>query len=252
MGRSGTLIHGITKPTYSFLTNRKFISSIGNSTTMCSTAPKTTSVGVGFSYADHGETVETTEDAARNVHAFIAIFFETFDQFKGRPLHLAGESYGVRDRCSVAAQAETVDGALIGTVPARLRRRDLGPKSVRRGRGPSRHQPPECPHRERHHGHLDVSARFFAPSLLLDRHPRDRIRLYPGRYEIECGTAALDVPFQFISSCVRMKKAVSSVAYPEADKLKYGSGLTAFSSGVDSFRDARKLWMTIACSRSTR
>ena len=56
---------------------------------------RTISVGVGFSYADFGETVETTEHAAKNVHAFLTIFFETFSQFKGRPLHLAGESYGV-------------------------------------------------------------------------------------------------------------------------------------------------------------
>ena len=56
-------------------------------------------VGVGFSYADFGETVETTEDAAKNVHAFISIFFETFPQFAGRPLHLSGESYGVRFMC---------------------------------------------------------------------------------------------------------------------------------------------------------
>lgn len=53
------------------------------------------SVGVGFSYADYGEVVETTEDAAKNVHAFITIFFETFTQFSGRPFHLAGESYAV-------------------------------------------------------------------------------------------------------------------------------------------------------------
>lgn len=57
------------------------------------------SIGVGFSYADYGETIETTEDAAKNVHAFLAIFFETFSQFKGRPLHLAGESYGVSAIC---------------------------------------------------------------------------------------------------------------------------------------------------------
>jgi carboxypeptidase C (cathepsin A) len=51
---------------------------------------------VGFSYADYGETITTTEEAAKNVHAFIAIFFEAFKQFSGRPLHLSGESYGVR------------------------------------------------------------------------------------------------------------------------------------------------------------
>lgn len=50
---------------------------------------------MGFSYADYGETIETTEDAARNVHAFISIFFETFTDFAGKPLHLSGESYGV-------------------------------------------------------------------------------------------------------------------------------------------------------------
>jgi hypothetical protein len=36
-------------------------------------------------------------------------------------------------------------------------------------------------------------------------------RLYAGRYEVECGTASLDVPFQTISSCVRMKTAVRSI-----------------------------------------
>ena len=63
---------------------------------------KMISVGVGFSYADFGEVVETTEDAAKNVHAFISIFFETFTQFKGRRLHLAGESYGVNTHNSVS------------------------------------------------------------------------------------------------------------------------------------------------------
>ncbi len=27
--------------------------------------------------------------------AFVAIFFEHFSKFKGRPFHMAGESYGV-------------------------------------------------------------------------------------------------------------------------------------------------------------
>lgn len=53
-------------------------------------------VGVGFSYADHGETVGTTEDAAKDIAAFVAIFFENFAKFKGRPFHMAGESYGGR------------------------------------------------------------------------------------------------------------------------------------------------------------
>ena len=34
-------------------------------------------------------------------------------------------------------------------------------------------------------------------------------RLYQGRYEVECSTASLPIPFQSISNCVRMKAAVS-------------------------------------------
>ncbi|KAF8599602.1 serine carboxypeptidase [Ceratobasidium sp. AG-I] len=54
------------------------------------------SVGVGFSYAEFGQEVNTTEQAAKNVHAFVAIFFETFGGLKGREFHMAGESYGGR------------------------------------------------------------------------------------------------------------------------------------------------------------
>jgi len=80
-------------------------------------------VGVGYSYADFGETVETTEHAAQNVHAFITIFFEVFKQFEGRPLHLAGESYGVSDRLH---DFELFQKFYIqGTVSSRLRQRNL-------------------------------------------------------------------------------------------------------------------------------
>lgn len=53
-------------------------------------------INVGFSYSKNGQTVGTTEAAALDVQAFISIFFETFSEFKGRKLHLAGESYGGR------------------------------------------------------------------------------------------------------------------------------------------------------------
>lgn len=43
--------------------------------------------------------------------------------------------------------------------------------------------------------------------------------LYQGRYEIECGTAALEVPFQQINSCVRMKSAVG--IYPDSSSLRF-------------------------------
>jgi cathepsin A (carboxypeptidase C) len=70
-------------------------------------------IGVGFSYADHGEFVvcsnisrvqlynnflmqSSTEEAAVDMAAFVFIFFEHFSQFKGRPFHFSGESYAGR------------------------------------------------------------------------------------------------------------------------------------------------------------
>ncbi|KAJ7729501.1 serine carboxypeptidase [Mycena maculata] len=53
-------------------------------------------IGVGFSYAEFGETVSTTEDAAKDMAAFVFLFFEHFHKFKGRSFHMAGESYGGR------------------------------------------------------------------------------------------------------------------------------------------------------------
>ncbi|KAL5492050.1 hypothetical protein ACEPAI_3497 [Sanghuangporus weigelae] len=53
-------------------------------------------IGTGYSYHDIDDVVSTTEDAAQDIAAFIAMFFETFSKFKGRGFHLAGESYGGR------------------------------------------------------------------------------------------------------------------------------------------------------------
>ncbi|KAG8843417.1 hypothetical protein FRB96_004050 [Tulasnella sp. 330] len=53
-------------------------------------------VGVGFSYVDYRITVSTTEEAARDIYAFIFLFMENFSEFKGREVHLSGESYGGR------------------------------------------------------------------------------------------------------------------------------------------------------------
>ncbi|KAJ3759505.1 Alpha/Beta hydrolase protein [Lentinula raphanica] len=125
-------------------------------------------VGVGFSYADYGETIQTTEEAAKNVHAFITIFFETFTQFGGRPLHLAGESYGGRYLPVFAS--EIYDQNLVAR---REGRQQLNLKSIIIG-----------------NGNTGISS------------------LYLGRYEIECGTAALEKPVQSIANCVRMKMAL--------------------------------------------
>jgi len=51
-------------------------------------------IGVGYSYADYGETVSTTEGFAQDIASFVAIFFQTFKKFQGRAFHMAGESYG--------------------------------------------------------------------------------------------------------------------------------------------------------------
>ncbi|KAJ3984287.1 Alpha/Beta hydrolase protein [Lentinula detonsa] len=125
-------------------------------------------VGVGFSYADYGETIQTTEEAAKNVHAFITIFFETFTQFSGRPLHLSGESYGGRYLPVFAS--EIYDQNMVAK---REGRPQLNLQSVIIG-----------------NGNTGIST------------------LYLGRYEIECGTAALEKPVQSISNCVRMKIAL--------------------------------------------
>ncbi|KZS95434.1 alpha/beta-hydrolase [Sistotremastrum niveocremeum HHB9708] len=52
--------------------------------------------GVGFSCTEYGESISSTEEAAEDIVAFLAIFFETFSEFKGRAFHLSGESYAGR------------------------------------------------------------------------------------------------------------------------------------------------------------
>lgn len=56
-------------------------------------------------------------------------------------------------------------------------------------------------------GLTDVSTRVCSPAIesYILTAPYS---LYAGRFEIECWTAALDVPFQTISTCVRMKSVV--------------------------------------------
>ncbi|KAG8695794.1 hypothetical protein FRC08_007551 [Ceratobasidium sp. 394] len=58
--------------------------------------------------SEYGQTVETTEEAAKDVQAFVSIFLETFSKFKGRDFHLASESYG--GRYIPVFAAEILDG----------------------------------------------------------------------------------------------------------------------------------------------
>ena len=50
---------------------------------------------VSFFYISYHGSQSTSEEAARDIAAFVAIFFENFPSFKGRAFHMAGESYGV-------------------------------------------------------------------------------------------------------------------------------------------------------------
>lgn len=125
-------------------------------------------VGVGFSYAEFGETIETTEEAAKNVYAFISIFFDTFKQFSGRPFHLAGESYGGRYLPVFAS--EIYDRNQLAS--------SQGGQTIN------------------------------LQSVLIGNGITDISTLYSGRYEVECGRASFDKPIQTISNCVHMKTAL--------------------------------------------
>ena len=46
---------------------------------------------VGYS---HGSSVQTTEDAAKDVYAFLQLFFHAYPQYANLPFHAFGESYG--------------------------------------------------------------------------------------------------------------------------------------------------------------
>ncbi|KZS95435.1 serine carboxypeptidase [Sistotremastrum niveocremeum HHB9708] len=109
-------------------------------------------IGVGFSYADYGETVFTTEEAAQDIAAFVAIFFETFSQFKGRPFHLSGESYGGRYL--------PVFGAAIWDQNTHLVAAGLEPINLK--------------------------------SLLIGNGVTDEFRMIPSYYEMQCTPASVD------------------------------------------------------------
>jgi len=77
-------------------------------------------VGVGFSYADFGDPVSSTEESAKDIAAFAAIFFETFTQYRGRAFHLSGESYAGRYlpvyASAIIDQNKLLDAANLTTV----------------------------------------------------------------------------------------------------------------------------------------
>ncbi|TFY74541.1 hypothetical protein EWM64_g9472 [Hericium alpestre] len=92
-------------------------------------------VGVGFSYADYGEHVDTTEDAAQDIVAFVALFFENFPSFKSRSFHMAGESYAGRYVPLFAAAVYDQNTALLeaGLTPINLTSAVIGNGLTERG-----------------------------------------------------------------------------------------------------------------------
>jgi len=139
--------------------------------------------GVGFSYASYGEHVSTTEEAAQDVASFLSLWFEAFPQFEGRKLHLSGESYGGRYLPVIASEVVTRN------------------KEARKSEGKT----------------LNLQ------SVLIGNGNTDISELFPGKYTIQCGTAALDTPWQDISTCVRMKTAL-----PRCQKMLIGSCVDTF------------------------
>ncbi|KAL4246570.1 Carboxypeptidase [Abortiporus biennis] len=123
-------------------------------------------IGVGFSYADYGEYVSTTEEAAKDIASFVAIFFEHFSKFKGRPFHMSGESYGGRYIPSFAAAVYDQN--------ARLTQAGLTP--------------------------INLS------SIMIGNGMSDLRSLTLSYYEMQCQSTRTSQPILDIATCVQMKR----------------------------------------------
>ncbi|KAL4068599.1 Alpha/Beta hydrolase protein [Scleroderma yunnanense] len=51
-------------------------------------------INVGFSYAEDGSKVETSQLAGKDVYTFLELFLNRFPEYSKQPFHLAAESYG--------------------------------------------------------------------------------------------------------------------------------------------------------------
>ncbi|KAF8443143.1 Alpha/Beta hydrolase protein [Boletus edulis BED1] len=141
-------------------------------------------VGVGFSYADYGEAVSTTEEAAKDIAAFVAIFFENFSQFKDRAFHMAGESYGVSVQIMFSGKRYNMSfqGRYIPVFAAEVY--DQNVRLVEAGMTPINLQ-----------------------SVMIGNGIVDFFTLIPSYIDMQCTAASL-FPTTSISTCVRMKQAL--------------------------------------------
>ncbi|KLO15782.1 peptidase S10 serine carboxypeptidase [Schizopora paradoxa] len=125
-------------------------------------------VGTGFSFSDIGNTVETSEDAAKDIVAFFNVFFETFSKFKGAGLHLAGESYA---------------GHFVPIFASEISDQNM---------------------EARNEGREEINLK----SMIIGNGITDIMTEYPGRFEVLCGKGALSAPPKSTSECVRMRAAL--------------------------------------------
>ncbi|KAG8791094.1 hypothetical protein FRC17_008802, partial [Serendipita sp. 399] len=131
-------------------------------------------VGVGYSYADYGEHVGRTEEAAKDIAAFVAIFMERFVYGTHRgtdkgdvKLHLAGESYG--GRYIPVFAAEIIDQNI------QLREANLTTVPLK--------------------------------SIMIGNGMTDFISMMASYYDMQCTNASVE-PVLPISTCVRIRKAL--------------------------------------------
>jgi hypothetical protein len=91
-----TPIVSTRRPTHSFLTNPSVLGSPIRTTSVSWSVPSF-GLSVLAQINSHSGVVQgTSEQAAEDIAALFAILSASFSQFRGRPLHLAGESYAVR------------------------------------------------------------------------------------------------------------------------------------------------------------
>ena len=69
---------------------------------------------------DQSDFKATTKDAGDDIAVFMSIFFEHFTKFKGRALHLAGESYGVGALLLPGLNCANTNASTTGTLHPRL------------------------------------------------------------------------------------------------------------------------------------
>ncbi|KAF7323336.1 Carboxypeptidase [Mycena chlorophos] len=146
-------------------------------------------VGVSFSYAEYGQTIDTTEAAAKDIAAFLAIFFDAMD-LQGRPFHIAGESYGGRYVPLFAAQIHDNNQKLVQA--------NFPPINLVSAIATA--------------AAITSSAVFLAKEGLETKHGFNSTTT--SYYDMQCAITTPNVrPLQSISACVQMKKIACKSMY---------------------------------------